>query len=57
MKDAGAVGEHRRGCLARVEPSLVDLADVCHEVGLGAAGIAEQLDELAEQLVVGDLTQ
>jgi hypothetical protein len=35
MEDLRAIGEHRRGGFAGVEPAFVDLADVGHEVGFG----------------------
>jgi hypothetical protein len=54
VKDLGAVGEHRRGRLPGVEPALVDLADVSHEVRFGMARPAQKIGEATEQLVVGD---
>ena len=54
VKDLSTVGEHRRGGFASVEPALVDLGDVGHEIGLRAAGLVEQIAQPTEQLVVGD---
>ncbi len=46
--------EHGGRGLAGVEPAHVDLPDVGDEIGLGVAGVAEERDETAEELVVGD---
>ena len=52
MEDLRAVGEHGGRGRAGVETALVDLADVGDDVGLDAAGLPENLDETAQQLVV-----
>jgi hypothetical protein len=57
MEALRAVREHRGRGLTGVEPARVDLADVGDEVGLGVAGVAQQIGESAEQLVVGDRVQ
>ena len=57
MQALGAVGEHRREGLTGEEPSLVDLADVCDEIGLDASGQADELGEATQQLVVGNGTK
>ena len=54
VKDVHAVDEHRGGGLAGVETSSLDLGDVGDEVGLGAAGLAQEVGESAEELVVGE---
>jgi hypothetical protein len=54
VQDLFTVREHRRTGFASVEPSLVDLGDVGHEVGLDAARLAQKLGETREQLVVGN---
>jgi hypothetical protein len=53
VKPLGAVGEHRRRRLPRVEASAVDLPDVDHDVDLGVPGAGEEVGEPAEELVVG----
>jgi len=57
MEGLGAIREHRRKGLARVEASLIDLGDVSHEIGLGGASPAKQVGEPSEQLVVGDVVE
>ena len=57
VEDLGAVREHRGRGLAGVEPARVDLADVSDEVGLVATGLAEQIRQATEQLVVGERRQ
>jgi hypothetical protein len=47
MKDLGAVGKHRGGGFAGEEAALIDFTDVGDEVGLHAAGLAEDLSEAA----------
>ena len=54
MEDVGAIREHGRRGLARVELSFVDLGDVRHEVRLDAARLPQQLGEPRQQLVVAD---
>jgi hypothetical protein len=54
VQDARAVGEHRGECVTGIESSLVDLGDVGHHVGFDAPGLAHELGQAAEQLVVGD---
>lgn len=57
MQDPGAVREHRRRGEARVESSPVDLADVGDQIDLGAAGIAQELAQSAQQLVIRDCAE
>jgi hypothetical protein len=54
MENVGAVGKHRRRCLASVEAALVDLADVGHELGLDPARVARELGQAMEELIVGN---
>ena len=54
VKDVHAIDEHRGGGLAGVETSSLDLGDVGDEIGLGAARLAQKVDESAEELVVGE---
>ena len=53
VKDVHAIDEHRGDGLAGVETSSLDLSDVRDEGGLGAAGLAQKVGELAKELVVG----
>lgn len=57
VEGLGAIREHRRKGLARVEASLVDFAQVSHEIGLGGARPAQQVGEPGQQLVVGDVVE
>jgi hypothetical protein len=54
VQDVHAVGEHRREGLAGKEPSLLHLRDVGDDVGLDAPGLAHELGQAVEQLVVRD---
>jgi len=54
VQDVHAVGEHRRKGLAGKESSILHLGDVGDDVGFGAPGLAHELGQAAEQLVVGD---
>ena len=54
VQDVHAVGEHRRKGLAGIEPSLFHLGDVRDDVGLDAPGLAHELGQAVEQLVVRD---
>jgi hypothetical protein len=54
VEDVRAVDEHRRRGLAGVEASGLDLGDVGDEVGLDAAGLADEMGEPAKELVVGE---
>jgi len=49
-----AVGEHRRTCLAGIEPPRIHLGDVCHELGFDPARVAHDLPEPEEEVVVGN---
>jgi len=57
VEDLGTVHEHRGRGFAGVEPAPVDLADVRDEVGLVATGLAEQIRQATEKLVVGERRQ
>jgi hypothetical protein len=57
MQDGHAVGEHGRKSFAGVEPSLFHFGDVGDDVGLGAPGLAHEVGETVEQLVVRDRLQ
>ena len=52
-----AVREHRGERLTGIQPSLVRLRDVGHEIGLHAARLPEDLGQAAEESVVGDLAE
>ena len=54
VKDVHAIDEHRRGGLAGVETTSLDLGDVGDEVGLSASRLTEKVGESAEELVVGE---
>ena len=54
VQDLHAVDEHRRKGLAGKEPSLVHLGDVRDDVGLDSPGLAHELGQAVEQLVVRD---
>ena len=54
VQSVHAVGEHRRKGLAGEEPSLLHLGDVGDDVGLDAPGLAHELGQAVEQLVVRD---
>jgi hypothetical protein len=45
VETLGAVLEHRWHRLARVQPASIDFANVGHEVGLGSAGVADELGQ------------
>ena len=57
VEDLSTVPEHRGRGFAGVEPAPVDLADVSDEVGFVATGLAEQIRQASEQLVVGERRQ
>ena len=54
VQDAHAVDEHRGQGLTGKEPSLVHLGDVRDHVGLDSPGLAHQVGQAVEQLVVRD---
>ena len=57
VEDLGAVPEHRGRGFPGEEPAPVDLANVSDEVGLVATGLAEQIRQATEQLLVGERRQ
>jgi hypothetical protein len=54
VEDVCAVDEHRGGGLASVEAPCLHLGDVGDEVGLDAAGLAEEIGEPTQEVVVGE---
>src|SRR5258706_14899076 len=54
VQDVHAVGKHRRKGLAGEEPSLLHLGDVGDDVGFDVPGLAHELGQAVEQLVVRD---
>ena len=54
VQDVHAVGEHRRKGLAGKEPSLLHLGNVSNDVGFRAPGLAHELAQALEQLIVRD---
>ena len=55
VKDLGAVDEHRRCGLPKVEPAPVDLGDVSDQLGLDATAAADVLPETAQELIIGQV--
>jgi hypothetical protein len=52
VQPLGAVGEHGRCRLSRVQATHVDFSDVRDEVRFGMPGAGEEISEALEQLVV-----
>ena len=52
MQNARAVGEHRGAGFARVEPPLIDLRDVGHEVGLDSPRLTKQQRQPMKQFFI-----
>jgi len=48
----GAVLKHRRGRLAGVEPALVELGDVRHDIGLDTSRLPHERGQAAQQLAI-----
>jgi hypothetical protein len=52
MQPLGAVGEHRRGRFAQVEPSRIHLADVRDQDGFAPSRLRECFGEAAKKVVI-----
>ena len=52
VEDLEAVVEHRGACLRRVEPAMIDLGNMSHDLRFGSPRLRNELRELMKQVVV-----